>query len=87
MQDLIEPYIRQCLDLDHNTLMWRVARNQPAEIGNVGQGDLHLGRKLHKGCTFAGRPGTQDPSLRIVERGGHGMASPKTWTVGGAVLV
>ena len=77
-QEIVQP-----LDLGDDALVRRVARHQPAEIGDVGKGDRDVLRRCHSSRRrLARRPDPVDPALGIGERGGDGVAAPET----GAVL-
>ena len=41
-KDIVEPDVLERFDLDHHPLVRRVVRNETAEVGDVGQRDLHL---------------------------------------------
>src|SRR6476660_4524545 len=80
-QKPIEPCVLERLDLDDHALVWRVMRNQPAEVGNVRQRDRYVLGKLHEGRCLAGCPGLQYLAIGIVERGGDSVLSPQSWSV------
>ena len=76
-----EQHVGQPLDLGDQALVRRIARHQPAEIGDVGEGDGNAPVDLERGRRFAGRPDADDLALGIGERRGDGVAPPETGTV------
>ena len=80
-EHVAKPDVLQRLDLDDHALMRRVVRDQPAEVGDVGQGDRDFLRETHEIRRVARCPGAQDLALRIVERRGDGMLSPQSRAV------
>ena len=86
-QDFVEPDLLERLGFDHHALVWSVARNQPAEVGDVGECHRNLLGKLHRRGRIARRPRAQDLPPGIVECGSDGVSAPEARAVGRAVLV
>ena len=86
-QDFVEPDLLERFGFDHHALVGSIARNQPAEVGDVGECHRNLLGKLHRRGRIARRPCAQDLPPRIVERGCNGVTAPEARTVGRAVLV
>jgi len=82
IEEVGEEKIFEPLDLDDDALVRRVARDEAAEIGDVGESERDGGVDLVAGGGLARREDPHHPPLRIGERGGDGVSAPET----GAVL-
>ena len=86
-QDLVEPDFLERLGLDDHALVRRVARDQAAEVGDVGQRHRNLLGELHRRGRVARRPRAQDLPPRIVERGCDRVLAPQPGTARRAVTL
>jgi hypothetical protein len=82
IEQVAEPDVGERIDLDHQPLMRRVVRHQPAEIGDIGKGGRDGRIERQRGERLARAPHPADGALRIGEGRDHGVAAPEAGAAG-----
>ncbi len=86
-EDIAKPDVFKRLDFDDHPLVRRIVRDQPAEVGHVGERYRNLLREAHEPGAFARRPGLEYAPQGIVERRGDRMLAPQARAVCRSVVL
>ena len=77
-EQLIEQQIGQRLHFGDDALVGRIVRDEPAEIGDVGESERHILGQIERTGSLARSPEAHDAPPGIGHRGGDGMPPPET---------
>src|SRR3546814_16280726 len=86
LQQIAEIDAFEWVDLDHQSLMRGVARDESREIGDLGIADRNHRRQVELTQRFAGAPDALDGAFGIGERGETGVAAPETDGLAACIL-
>ncbi len=78
LQQVAEMDILERVDLDHQPLMRRVARDESREVGDVRIADRNHRRQVELAQCLARAPDALDVAFGVGERGENGVAAPET---------
>src|SRR3546814_2086928 len=74
------------VDLDHQPLMRRIARDESRKVGDLGVADRNHRRQVELAQGFARAPDALDGAVGVGERGENGVSTPETDSLAALVL-